>query len=160
MSRGCPMKPWPVALLERYPRDPHSGTSWPTRPWWVRNYSGGAGGEYGAIWQRTATTPDGVTYTIATWDSEHIPGDGERGGTWRTRRLTDVEIEAELAHIDRDHPLPHPGLRVGQVWARDDGEAFQVSKLDFDGTPFGYDTEGCYLVADPCCPWLAPWSPA
>lgn len=88
---------------------------------------------------------------------------------------------------DRDEalPLPHPGFRVGQVWAlmgHDDERLLFVSQI------VGYDPDGesgpqengawllgdewmpeeeladlleyAFLIADPACPHLAPWSPS
>ena len=78
---------------------------------------------------------------------------------------------------DKENPIPHPGFRVGQVWATQTGEAWQVMQgpagklavlvysegaMDFvilgPGWDFG-SADDLFLVADPCCPWLAPWSP-
>jgi len=89
-------------------------------------------------------------------------------------------VEDAAAH-DAANPLPHPGFRAGQVWAAEDGTsvtllavntrnpAYPLMALDFAGDhgamvdtwstrPFSRCFP--YLMADPACPWLAPWSPA
>jgi len=87
---------------------------------------------------------------------------------------------AEFADLTR--PFEHPGFRVGQVWARMFGpSAFSIHTIvgahDGKFVLTGYSPEntpelqdwtaerlesllqGALLVADPACPWLAPWSP-
>ena len=86
--------------------------------------------------------------------------------------------------IDESRPLPHPGFRVGQVWARmrasQDGVLFvsQIGSYDPDGGSGPRENgawllgdewmpeeeladllEGAFLMADPACPHLAPWAP-
>ena len=74
-----------------------------------------------------------------------------------------------LERLDRERPLPHPGWRVGQIWAHEIGVARIVQGITLDDRAVVLD-EGNpgiimpddlrYLVADPACPHLAPWSPA
>jgi hypothetical protein len=80
-----------------------------------------------------------------------------------------VDEQTPAAH-DAANPLPHPGFRAGQVWAHESGESIVIlraistrvwvsdnSKGDF---PSEFARIYPYLMADPACPWLAPWSPA
>lgn len=80
-----------------------------------------------------------------------------------SRPLNDVLLEGH----DAKNPLPHPGYRAGQVWADDVGRS--VVCASERGTflsgvvvgPLSLDAAGYrYLMADPACPHLAPWSPA
>jgi len=88
-----------------------------------------------------------------------------------------------VATWDEAKPLPHPGFRVGQVWAwmsvgRVYSMQITVSRDGFfgalywnhDGVPFPerwstgqlhrmFDHLSGFLVADPACPQLAPWAP-
>jgi hypothetical protein len=68
--------------------------------------------------------------------------------------------------IDREFPLPHPGFRAGQVWADETGTTVLITRMA-QGIPWlengrgsGYIRDYPYLVADPCCPHLAPWAPS
>ena len=63
-----------------------------------------------------------------------------------------------LAPYDETHPLPHPGYRAGQVWAAEDGSSVVITNTNQISPSFREDYP--YLMADPSCPWLAPWSPA
>lgn len=148
------MKPWPEVLRKAFPLRPDQH---PVRPWWRQDVS------QGKMWER------------------HIRLDGKE---LRGTRSLDVEaLERALAVADADEPPTHPGFRVGQVWATQTGEAWQVvlgsmgklAVLVYEtnafGRPCGLDyvliqagwdfgsTEDLFLVADPCCPHLAPWSP-
>jgi hypothetical protein len=71
-----------------------------------------------------------------------------------------------LAGVDAAHPLPHPGYRAGQVWADEDGRSVVCANERgsfLSGVVAGplslYDAGYRYLMADPACPHLAPWSP-
>jgi hypothetical protein len=78
-------------------------------------------------------------------------------------------VEDAAAH-DAANPLPHPGFRAGQVWAHKSGESVTILRAistrvwasDMPGgePPFTFAQAYPYLMADPACPWLAPWSPA
>lgn len=84
---------------------------------------------------------------------------------------TDMTSAKAAAH-DAAHPLPHPGYRAGQVWARADGSSVVVSRVLLEHNTVLLDIVGSgwhieqfaraypYLMADPACPHLAPWSPA
>ena len=81
---------------------------------------------------------------------------------WRT----DMTSAKAAAH-DAAYPLPHPGYRAGQVWADDVGRSVvcaseRGSFLSLAvAEPLSLDAAGYrYLMADPACPHLAPWSPA
>ena len=64
----------------------------------------------------------------------------------------------KLVVIDSERPLPHPGYRAGQVWAAEDGSSVVITNTNQISPSFREDYP--YLLADPSCPWLAPWSPA
>lgn len=112
----------------------------PERPWW--SWSGAiAGGRL--IGHGTIARTDGLTFA-----GSH----------------TDAVVFAERTDLER--PLPHPGWRVGQVWAARDGYALVVTRLDTAGWPvFSGDAWltdmllDLVLVADPIRPNAAPWSP-
>ncbi len=76
--------------------------------------------------------------------------------------------QAETAETDAKYPNPHPGFRAGQIWVDKDGWGIVItSNLDSTiwttiGTrwsPEEFERAYPYLVADPACPHLAPWSP-
>lgn len=79
---------------------------------------------------------------------------------------TDMTLAKAAAH-DAAYPLPHPGYRAGQVWAAEDGDSLLVLWVQ-DGEPVRVNEDYLrhkpqrysYLMADPACPHLAPWSPA
>jgi hypothetical protein len=83
---------------------------------------------------------------------------------WRT----DMTPAKAAAH-DAAYPLPHPGYRAGQVWAAEDGDSVVVVAISGGLVCTAFDEEGWrpstfsrvypYLMADPACPHLAPWSP-
>ena len=82
---------------------------------------------------------------------------------------TDMTPAKAAAH-DAAYPLPHPGYRAGQVWAGDVGDSVVVTHVrggwvwlsegDDAWSPTVFASEYPYLMADPACPHLAPWSPA
>jgi len=71
---------------------------------------------------------------------------------------------------DREDPVPHPGIRAGQVWAwvTPEGIVEQrvIWKVTLDPREPNLDAAiealpvGAFLMSDPACPHLAPWSPA
>lgn len=70
--------------------------------------------------------------------------------------LTELPKGGDLvAILDAQSPLPPPGVRAGQVWGRADGETVLLVR-GADRPPADY----VFLLADPVCPHLAPWSPA
>jgi hypothetical protein len=86
------------------------------------------------------------------------------------------------AELDAREPLPHPGFRVGQIWAwrRPSGDGFNTKllatdqevtllKLEHDAAELGQAPGGMgvkwplrerFLICDQACPWLAPWTSA
>jgi hypothetical protein len=157
------MREWPLVLRDRYPLPPNV---LPERPWW----------------------------NVQEWIDD-VSDRGFRLLGHRRRHDAVVVVRpglnigwplAQLAEYDAEHPLPHPGVRVGQVWAmvEDDGfvrawqlvaqngERFAAFVGDSEesslrsfivGHRFDWieesDLAGAFLVADPCCPWAAPWGP-
>ncbi len=136
------MRPWTDALRALYPTPPGKPVL-PDRPWWT----GGMRvrhGTYGEVEQLTRSD----------------------------RRKTFLAKGAQSAEaIDRLYPLPHPGFRVGQVWADADGrsrlvvELTEWTRVAEDGTesrvfevPWMPELFP-FLAHDAVCPWLAPWSP-
>ena len=92
---------------------------------------------------------------------------------------TDMTPAKAAAH-DAAYPLPHPGYRAGQVWAAEIGSSRTLLAVSPRGTMVTFvtmimdpeseprtSTLDCeelheaypYLMADPACPHLAPWSP-
>jgi hypothetical protein len=74
---------------------------------------------------------------------------------------------------DDKNPIPHPGFRAGQVWADEDGGSIVIVAVHVHavkplqtandlGGWLGWEFARAYpyLMADPSCPHLAPWSPA
>ena len=74
----------------------------------------------------------------------------------------------QAATYDAQHPLPHPGYRAGQVWADDMCNSVVLTRVRggwvyADGSEWTRSEmarDYPYLMADPACPHLAPWSPA
>ena len=128
------MKPLPEAAQRAFPREAHD---LPERPWWYKSREGRNGAD---CYRRN--------------DDPHTP-------------VFNAEVVA--AH-DAAHPLPHPGYRAGQVWADDNGSSVVVCAFLYGTVWTSRDTTGVlradfarawpYLMADPACPHLAPWSPA
>ena len=126
------MKPLPEAVQAAFPCEAGSVRE---RPWWYKSRHGVSGADC----LRRSDDPHTTASTV-----EHA------------------------AIYDAANPLPHPGFRAGQVWANDKGhsvvvfavgESIAVAKQG----DWGADTfNGAYpyLMADPACPWLAPWSPS
>lgn len=103
---------------------------------------------------------------LTAWDLEHpIPHPG-----FRTGQVWAFPHEAWL-----DSKTPYSIFRMVTVLSADvDGQAQEVCRVEFsEGIPlYGTTTERIfrwsqmqrvktmegYLIADPCCPWLAPWS--
>lgn len=160
------MRTWPAKLAELYPLPPaplHNGGD-PLRPWWYLDL--GARG-----WVRL---PDRAT--IRLYQDTRDDRAKEALGL-----ADDASLAEQRAQYDHKHPLPHPGRRVGQIWANEEGEAVFID--------FSYVTNGVaagriyhpgeeptshlrhtagnahierypFLVHDTVCPWFAPWAPA
>lgn len=94
------------------------------------------------------------------------------------RRTDGLAGRGPLEALDAAKPLPHPGFRPGQIWGTEKGDAFLIQTVDnklailVSGTqPGSVETvylgpgwdfgsvDDLYLVCDPACPHLAPWSP-
>lgn len=126
------MKPFPEAVQRAFPMPGRL----PERPWWYH-------------------APVSFTRIISA-----LP------------RGIHVQTAAEAAEYDAKYPIPHPGYRAGQIWATEDGDSVSISKIRNYTDNFGLwagdaywtrqDFEGVYpyLIADPACPHLAPWSPS
>lgn len=124
------MKPLPEAVQHAFPCAPGR---LPERPWWFRGY-----GDIEPRYARVAKPDYNLTVEEAT-------------------------------AYDAAHPLPHPGYRAGQVWADDNGSSVVVCAFLYGTVWTSRDTTGVlradfarawpYLMADPACPHLAPWSP-
>lgn len=142
------MRPFPADLVIAYPAFPGS---LPARPWWRRQLS-----------------RSGVPILERASDLHSFVDKGASDDAdWCLRRA---------ASEDEAAPLPHPGIRVGQVWAtrastRVAGDPV-ITVLAADGGRWliGHEwvhhfvlqgvLRDAFLVVDPACPWLAPWSPS
>jgi len=141
------VKPLPEAVQAAFPREAGSLRE---RPWWYKSRHGVSGAD-----------------CLRRSDDPHT---------------TVPTVEDAAAH-DAANPLPHPGFRAGQVWAAEDGSSVTVlgykKERRFPVTAMHYGRESAsvpsfadeweantfaqaypYLMADPACPWLAPWSPS
>jgi hypothetical protein len=138
------MKPLPEAVQAAFPCLPNR---LPSRPWWQN----------------------------ANWAYQGHPtylrvSDGRGQESGGNLALTVYPTPDRVAGIDSEHPLPHPGFRAGQVWAAENGESIVVVAILLGQVCIAHDENGWYpstfaraypyLMADPACPWLAPWSPA
>ena len=111
--------------------------------------------------------------------SDQVPSrpwwrDTVRGWGMRIHMRTDFSAvrigEQTPEAFDAANPLPHPGFRAGQVWAAENGESIVVVAILLGQVCIAHDENGWYpstfaraypyLMSDPACPWLAPWSPA
>lgn len=131
------MKTFPEAVQHGFPRE---FGDLPERPWWYLSATG---------------TTDDALPCFRRKDAPRVV----------------VDTVEEVAAYDAAHPLPHPGYRAGQVWAHEDGSSVVVSRtllrandavLDIAGSGWKADQFASiypYLMADPACPHLAPWSP-
>lgn len=146
------MRAWPAGLAERYPVAPGRLKD---RPWWEgRSRRDG-------LTIRSDAERGGGGYTVP---AERI------GDSWRYEQVENAAQAQEA--WDRVRPIPHPGFRVGQVWAEVTDRKAAVSIVECTGHWYlGGSTQGltqaalevllqgAFLVADPACPWLAPWAP-
>ena len=97
------------------------------------------------------------------------------GDSWHYEKVELIE-RAQKAW-DCLNPLPHPGYRVGQIWTEVSNRGSGVISIVATRTHNGYTEHllsdriewekelnirehmDAFLVADPACPWLAPWAP-
>lgn len=129
------MKPLPEAVQRAFPRDE---CALPDRPWWRRDATGDGVYAYRRVDGKVAYEPS----------PRHLQ---------------------PMSGVDANYPLPHPGYRAGQVWADDNGSSVVVCAFLY-GTVWtsqrgsrpsrpDFARAWPYLMADPACPHLAPWSP-
>lgn len=132
------MRPFPEALYEACPTQQGLGIIL-DRPWWRMCFEKPMQGWY---------MRNDMLLSLATDD---LNREIVFGPPW----MIGMELHAALAAFDAQHPAKHPGYRAGQVWADEHGSTsvlFRSKELNTMLYPF--------LVADPVCPHLAPWSPA
>lgn len=172
------MKPWPEALRKLCPLSPvpweeRGRREYPrvvgARPWWmfpeiVKGSPDSIRDDKRVGWRRDGTTiwqrgkrqlfTQGPGSSGLSW--AEVPKDG----SWQGERVNLATL------VDTTNPLPHPGFRAGQVWADETGTTVVVTRMT-QGIPWfengrgsGYIRDYPYLVADLCCPHLAPWSPS
>ena len=175
------MRPWPAILAERYPPSPLTGTATryvKARPWWLLDAVSSAGlltftRTDGFRFLRAGfvdvpPTDEGFLVEIEKLDAKHpIPHPGFRAGqAWGLvgdHGGCNVLVLAEDydgGADDPDHPAGRwfsfaspPGERRSEtVGVRSVAHVREDRLRDLLAEAF--------LVADPCCPWLAPWSPA
>lgn len=148
------MKPLPEAVQRAFP-----SPNVPSRPWWRPTY----GGERGAVYERRIS---------GAWSPVLVYTDPVRGLCRGVTPLPEgtLPLFDAMAAIDARAPEPHPGYRAGQVWAREDGLSIVLTTVAHDWVwtashatngepPSDFSREYPYLMADPACPHLAPWSP-
>lgn len=170
------MRKIPDEVTAVYP--PAFDRPFPGRPWWTvgGRFSGAsrwdmpAQGILEITNEHGGLIPPGITAGFYVWSPAQEPVE------WT--RIPDVAtFEEAVAKWDREHPIARPAFRVGQVWARADGVA-RVIQGFLDGDDDGDGAGGpwpvilsprggirmdtamfCFLLADPVCPWSAPWAP-
>jgi hypothetical protein len=130
------VKPLPEAVQAAFPCAPDR---LPSRPWWSKSNLPGESASFSRTDYRRAFVPT-------------------------PRNLLSVE------EVDEVYPLPHPGFRAGQVWAHESGESIVILRAISTRVWVSDNSKGDlpsefariypYLMADPACPWLAPWSPS
>lgn len=173
------MNPLPLAIQQAFPLSAPpvapKGRPWgdpcrhAARPWWEMTTYSAKRRDGPELCARNATFYE---------DGRRVAG-MLRGGVVYTERyqwcVNDVyfeldDVDAALAAFDQAHPLPHPGLRAGQVWAwmSEDGCVEQrviwKATLDPANPTLHAAIEAlprtAFLMADAACPHLAPWAPA
>ena len=162
------MRPYPEILRTMFPLRPEH--TWegsrgaaqiqePERPWWHR---------CGGVFKRTdgcilMREPNGYWFEMP----EHL----KLPSICLDRSPKVPWTDEFFARADSAFPVPHPGIRPGQIWANDQGVTIMIlsqhdwldSKCNMPGR---YTTEQraaklatYFLVSDQACPWLAPWAP-
>lgn len=149
------MRPWTPELLAAFPR---GASVLPTRPWWT-------------VEGCAITRLDGRVVMLNPSRSNVESPDNAQIARLRT------SLEESAQALDVRHPLSHPGYRVGQVWADENGQSAIIQALGRFDSPLvlaEYFSEAVkthllrydplnkqrfsFLVSDPCCPDRAPWS--
>lgn len=142
------MRPFPSTLSTAYPALPGA---LPERPWWRRQIN-----------------KNGVLCLERTLDlATFVDHSSTSDPSWSLRRATTE---------DESSPLPHPGVRVGQVWAMRassrtaddpvitvlaaDRGRWLVSDMWVHDVVLRGVLQDAFLLMDMTCPWLAPWGPA
>lgn len=141
----------PEEILELYPQDP--GTC-PGRPWWKPHGTS-------ALIRR-----DGLVFAPESGSNDHyadrdsmnpVPHPGFRVGQAWASVNPDGGVSATLIDAQSSGPDGEPayGLAedIGAGLSRGGNRIFCPTKVLL------HRLEGCFLIADPCCPWLAPWAP-
>lgn len=151
---------WPEALAGVYPLPPEAVRA---RPWW-RSLPGGT--------DRTLVRTDGLRLDREVPGKYHIVGPPGGLPLSEGPNLRIEDDAALLAQVDGWRPVPHPGFRAGQVWADTAGMVVVITeqnpsietthvRVGAQWLSVGEAERGlCHLLADPCCPWLAPWASA
>jgi hypothetical protein len=213
------VRTWPKELLEKYPLAPVPNSRGQAkqvreRPWWTITDVVRSKAEEVLHYKIVANRSDGVHIyqndrsflgvsggVVAGPNTSKLTASVKKSESWQAKRQELIE------QVDAMSPLPHPGFRVGQVWAfrHKHPNTFPVESfvivtitysflreleawIEFSGPPVQgsgpaeylhsskgrnldffltdpedlkllLESEG-YLLADPCCPWLAPWSGA
>ena len=155
------MRPFPPELQAAFPQ-----TNLPARPWWRRSTH--THSTLGVVYERRLSVRN-----AEEWMSILILTDGVRDvcmGIFGTpEEVNGLSLEAAMAVLDAREKAPHPGFRAGQVWANAIGESVTIAEVTHDLPNLHthrrpYDTPSFsaaypFLLADPACPHLAPWSP-
>lgn len=169
------MKPWPEIITAIFPLLPGRRNN-PDRPWWAWTNGGawsrtdGASVHVGGIdagfsgdpWGINGEPQQGHTDAIsamAAYDQKHpLPFPGVRPGQiwcWAIRDATGQDI---LWSVTMGPLRFYAGSQ--EIRWEHDGHAE-------DGLPDWCDLKltriilrDAYLIADPACPWLAPWAPS
>jgi hypothetical protein len=183
---------WPETITKTYPLPPfvkeeeelgRSISRHPTRPWWVWFCLDVNARLFG---ETERSDPRSARYGWLRRDLQYIHVETIQNAL--TAALFNKTAQDKfdphgfelVEAIDAAKPLPHPGYRLGQIWASASGESVQVERLN-DGHPIvrtwvfhGGELRGgmigtshledvdlpkeyAYLVHDPACPWFAPW---
>lgn len=153
------MRPFPPALQAAFPQ-----TNLPARPWWRRSWHSHS--TLGVLYERRLPVRNG-----GEWLPMLILTDGVHDvckGVFQSPE-DGLSLEAGMAALDARAENPHPGFRAGQVWANAIGESVTIAEVTHDLPNLHthrrpYDTPSFsaaypFLLADPACPHLAPWSP-
>lgn len=111
------MKPWPTSIAERYPIDDEINRKvlhkFAERPWWTVSEFTNTLERRDRVrveWCPSWSEPPKGGFAFAHMADESEAVRYENVETWE-------EFLALAGKIDKERPLPHPGFRVGQVWA-------------------------------------------
>lgn len=165
------MRPLPAHILKRFPAPPNSDRI-PDRPWWFLIGHG--------KWMRinrdgTATSREGIP-ACADFDREHpLAHPGFRPGQVWALEYTQLSVQGTLEasfkrglFFDKCHSegwhdyanwqtVPSGFSFAGVVLTQEEFNHLFMSVPHYDA---GTSPPVAYLLSDPCCSHLAPWSPA